>query len=95
MRKPHRFQRGDELGYIIVTIQKAFEVRDALGRLETESKIGWSGGKPGFQSLFCGQRAEGVVDLDGVELCRVELQEALGGCTLGIEIRLPGRVSPA
>ena len=44
------------------------EVRDALRSLEAEAEASGNGRLPVFELCARGKRAEGVVDLDGVEL---------------------------
>jgi hypothetical protein len=65
---PEGFERFDELGEIGVAVLEPFEVGDALWGLEAETESGRSCGGPSFCE-FCGwEGAEGVVDLDRVEL---------------------------
>ena len=88
-------QRGEELGYVVGAGGEAFEVRDALRRLEAEAEVRGRGGEPGFEHRRRGQCAEGVVDFDRGELGGVELEELFGGRLRGIEGGLPRWVGPA
>ena len=56
---------------------------DALRSFEAEAEVGGRCGEPAFEHLRGGEGAEGVVDLDGVELRGVELEELLGGESAG------------
>ena len=57
-------------------------MRDALRRFEAEAEVRRGRGQPAFEHLGGRKRAEGVVDLNRVELRRVVLEEALRGCAL-------------
>ena len=68
---------------------------DALWGFEAEAEAGGGCGEPAFEHLCGGQGAEGVVNLDRVELGGVELEEFLCRDVGGIEAGLPCGVGPA
>jgi hypothetical protein len=90
----HRLEDRDQVGDVVVTVGKAFDVGDALRRLEAEAKERLGGRQPVFEHLRGGQRSEGVVDLDGTELRGVELEEFLSGRRGRVEGGFPCRVGP-
>ena len=84
----------DELGDIGFRVAESFEVSDALGGLEAETEVRRRGAKPAFEHLDGGQRAEGVVDFDGVELGGVVLEELFCGNGGWVEAGLPRGIDP-
>ena len=75
----NRFEHGDEMGDVGFAVAQALEVRDALRSLEAEAEEVGRCGQPAFEHRGGREGAEGVVDLDRVELGGVELEEALRG----------------
>jgi hypothetical protein len=88
-------ERVDELGDVGLGVAEALEMGDALRGFEAESEVSGRRAKPGFEGFGGGECTEGVVDLDGVELGCVELEEFFGGDVGGIEAGLPGGIGPA
>ena len=88
-------KRSEELVDRGLAVAQAFEVCDALRGLEAEAEVRGCGGEPAFEHGAGGQRAEGVVDLNRVELRRVEGEELLRAGAGGVKARLPRGVGPA
>lgn len=91
----HRLQNGDEVGDVGFDIDEPLDVGDALRSLEAEAEEGSGRRQPAFKRGYGRKRAKGIVDLNGAELCGVEVKEAFGWSTIGIEGRLPREIGPA
>ena len=91
---PYDLQYRDEVGEIGFAVGQAFDVGDALGSLEAETKEVGRSSKPAFEHHSGREGAEGVVDLYRAELARVKLKKAPRWGFIRIEGRFPGGIGP-
>jgi len=89
------FERSKKALQKFFRIFQPFDMREHLMGLDGEAKAIGSICDPVLNGCFFHQLPEGVVDLDGVQLRRVKVQEFLLRELLRIELRLPARVGPS
>ncbi len=91
----HEFKRSEKALQEFVRALQALDVREHLVRFDGKAEVLGRFGDPVLDGRLFHQLTEGVVDFDGIQLRRVEIQKFLLREFFGIEIGLPAWIRPS